>query len=290
MPTQSQIAEEMYPPESETRELGTLKRKTAHPRFPMPNNRLSVIIPTLNNAATLPTLLQSLKYQTRQPDEVIVVDNHSSDGTIDIAREAGARVLVGGPERSAQRNLGANQSSSDGLLFVDSDMTLTPGVVASCVKGLECNDALILREITLCGEDIWGKARAFEKSRYYGSLYFEAARCLKRSVFELIGGYDVRLTGTEDIDLQAKLIEGAYKIGWVPQALLHHEEEVGILTYLRKRAYYSLTDRLYSEAHPQLWLIQKSWIRRIKAILSHDSCLPHPPSVAVLLALFVQRA
>ncbi len=85
--------------------------------------RLSVIIPTLNESAVLPDLLGALQQQTRPPDEVIVSDSGSRDGTVDLARAAGATVLVGrwaGP--GAGRNDGARLAVGDVLLFLDADV------------------------------------------------------------------------------------------------------------------------------------------------------------------------
>ena len=68
---------------------------------------LSVIIPTKNNARSLPHLFASLQKQTYQNFETIVVDNNSTDATKEIAVSTGSVVDNWGPERSAQRNRGA---------------------------------------------------------------------------------------------------------------------------------------------------------------------------------------
>lgn len=54
---------------------------------------LSVVIPSYNDAQMLQRCLEALAVQTRRPDEVIVVDNDSTDRTADVARAAGARVV-----------------------------------------------------------------------------------------------------------------------------------------------------------------------------------------------------
>ena len=55
---------------------------------------LSVILPTLNEEQDLPDLLSSIENQTRSVFEVVVVDGGSTDGTVDIALDRGARVLI----------------------------------------------------------------------------------------------------------------------------------------------------------------------------------------------------
>ena len=54
---------------------------------------ISVIIPAYNAAQTLPACLMALQKQTQPPDEIIVVDDGSTDETIRVAQEHGAQVL-----------------------------------------------------------------------------------------------------------------------------------------------------------------------------------------------------
>ena len=90
---------------------------------------ISVIVPAYNSASSLPACLQALARQTLPPDEVIVVDDGSTDATVELARQAGAKVVVqahSGP--AAARNLGAKSASptTDLILFTDSDCEPSP--------------------------------------------------------------------------------------------------------------------------------------------------------------------
>ncbi|MCF7855490.1 MAG: glycosyltransferase [Candidatus Pacebacteria bacterium] len=103
-------------------------RGTRH--APAPDS-LSIIIPARNEADNLPTLLQSIALQTYQPAEVIVVDDESTDGTGEIARQAGARVITSRPLPTDWRgkpwacSQGAAAAHSALLLFVDADTRFT---------------------------------------------------------------------------------------------------------------------------------------------------------------------
>ena len=59
--------------------------------------RISIVVPARDEAHNLPRLLASLAALTPAPAEVIVVDDHSTDGTGDLARAAGATVVVPPP-------------------------------------------------------------------------------------------------------------------------------------------------------------------------------------------------
>ena len=220
--------------------------------------KVSIIIPTRNASTTLPYLLHSIQDQTYQPIETIIVDNSSTDGTSDLAMKFGAGFLIGGPERSAQRNLGAEKSQGDLFLFLDADMEMTPNVVEACVSGIGRGvDALCIMERPV-GNGYWSRARALERSGYFGSELFEAARCFRRNTFEELGGYNPQMTGLEDLDIQARLVEARYKLGWVKTPILHHEETLGFRNYLKKRKYYAKTDRAYASRHPGRWRRQRS--------------------------------
>lgn len=84
---------------------------------------LSAIVLTHNNQDTLPSTLGSLKFA----QETLVIDDHSSDDTVAIAKKNGARVvshkLI---DFSAQRNFALRQAKHDWVLFVDSDELVTP--------------------------------------------------------------------------------------------------------------------------------------------------------------------
>ncbi len=90
--------------------------------------RLSVIIPTLNEATYLPQLLCALREQTRQPDEIIVADAGSTDGTIALARARNVTVIPGG-RPGAGRNAGARVATGDILLFLDADVQPEPDFI-----------------------------------------------------------------------------------------------------------------------------------------------------------------
>lgn len=89
---------------------------------------LSVVIPTLNEARRLSRLLDSLQGQTQPPDEIIIADAGSEDGTREVALSYGAVVVPGGLP-GVGRNAGARVANGDLLLFLDADVLLTPDFI-----------------------------------------------------------------------------------------------------------------------------------------------------------------
>jgi glycosyltransferase involved in cell wall biosynthesis len=88
-------------------------------------SKLSVVIPTLNEERHVGSLLLDIAEQTREPDEVLVVDAGSTDGTVSVVRRfAFARLLEGEPPVARGRNLGGFCASGDVLIFLDADVRL----------------------------------------------------------------------------------------------------------------------------------------------------------------------
>ena len=91
-------------------------------------SNISIIIPTLNEAATIGGLLSAL--QAVPEIEPIVVDGGSRDNTIDIVKSRGVQVLTAPPGRATQMNAGARTARGDILLFLHSDTIPAPNFAA----------------------------------------------------------------------------------------------------------------------------------------------------------------
>src|SRR5215207_1855104 len=106
--------------------------------------RISIIIPAYNRADLLPKTLDSALAQTRLPDEIIVVDDGSTDSTADVLAGYSAPVIVlRQPNwgRSAARNAGMAHSTGDLLMLLDSDDLLLPESIERLAGFLETNAA-----------------------------------------------------------------------------------------------------------------------------------------------------
>ncbi|MBF0193117.1 MAG: TIGR04283 family arsenosugar biosynthesis glycosyltransferase [Magnetococcales bacterium] len=91
----------------------------------MTTPKLSIIIPVLNEAASLPTLIQQLQQQTDCQLEIIVVDGGSQDQTQSVVKNLGVVFVTSKPGRGVQMNTGARVAKAPMLLFLHADSTLT---------------------------------------------------------------------------------------------------------------------------------------------------------------------
>ena len=198
---------------------------------------VSVIVPTKNSIRTIRDCLSSIKKQTYSNLEIIVVDNQSADGTFEAAKEFTEKCYDHGPERSAQRNFGAAKASGKFLLFIDSDMILTPKVVEECASSCMEKDAVgVYIPEKIIGEGFLIKVRNFEREFYTGTV-IDAVRFIRKDIFESVNGFDEMLTGPEDWDLDRRIKEqGKFMI--INSPLLHNEGEFDVNTYTGKKEYY----------------------------------------------------
>lgn len=92
---------------------------------------LSAIVITKNEEKNIARCLQSLEFA----DEIVVVDSESTDKTVQIAKEKGARVFVNAwPGYGPQKNFAAQQAQGDWLLFVDADEEVSAELVQTITK------------------------------------------------------------------------------------------------------------------------------------------------------------
>ena len=89
---------------------------------------LSIIIPTLNEAACLRQALLALQTWRQQGIEVIVVDGGSTDKTVAATTHLVDQLLLTAPGRARQMNAGAEKARGDYLLFVHADTQLPDGL------------------------------------------------------------------------------------------------------------------------------------------------------------------
>jgi hypothetical protein len=121
--------------------------------------RVSVVIPAYNAERTLGRALEALSGQSEPVDEVIVVDDGSTDATADVARRHGVSVVTtdGSGFAGAARNAGWERASGDIVVFLDSDAIPLPGWGAGLRRALrEFPGAIVGCARTFHGRTAWG--------------------------------------------------------------------------------------------------------------------------------------
>lgn len=119
------------------------------PPLHVPETRVSVVIPARNEAARITSCLTSLG-DMPCVDEVIVVDDESTDGTAHVAKELGATVVVGAPLPAGwvgkpwALHQGLSAARNDVVVFLDADTIALSGLVPALVTQLDSYDIVSL--------------------------------------------------------------------------------------------------------------------------------------------------
>ena len=179
---------------------------------------LSIIIPTLNNADSLPGTLSMLKTGQYQA-EIVIYDGGSVDETKTIANSHKAILIDSKRGRGQQMAAGASASSGDWLLFLHADTQLSSGWQTTVQDFIE-DPANILRVafFVFALDDQSVQARRLEKlvgwrCRIFKLPYGDQGLLIKRSFYNLLGGYSP-IPLMEDVEFIRKV--GSHSIEPLP--------------------------------------------------------------------------
>lgn len=198
---------------------------------------LSVIIPVYNSRRFLAQGLKALAEGTRTPDELLVVDDGSTDGSGNLAQSFGARIitLTDGPRGPARaRNRGAAQARGDLLVFLDADVVVHPDTLA----GIEAYFTGPSAPAALFGSYDAGPPAPGLVSRFKNllhhfthqhsqreaSTFWAGCGALRREDFVALGGFDEAYAtpAVEDIELGLRLRRAGRRILLAPEVQVTH--------------------------------------------------------------------
>ena len=184
---------------------------------------VSIIIPILNEADNLPQLFKDLTALNPAPQQVILVDGGSTDGSIKIAKATIKTldndkqltikwlVLESAAGRARQMNAGAAQATGDILLFLHADTTLPNSAISEICQAMKTS-AWGRFDVRLNSRQpmLWlVSAMMNNRSRLTGIATGDQAIFIKKALFEQIGGYPNQPL-MEDIEL-CKSLKGVAK-------------------------------------------------------------------------------
>lgn len=171
---------------------------------------LSVVIPALNSATSLPATLQALEYGRALLHEVVVADGGSDDATRRVAAEFGANVVQAPRGRGPQLVTGAEATGGDWLLFLHADSRLPAGW-SDLAKSFmaEPTNRERAAAFRLALDDPDPRARRIERlagwrARRLGLPYGDQGLLIARAFYEALGGFKP-LVLMEDVDLVRRI-------------------------------------------------------------------------------------
>jgi len=168
---------------------------------------LSIIIPTFNEEKYLSKLLTSIKKQTIQPKEIIVVDAFSRDKTVVYAKKFGCKILFNNTRVAGSRNKGAQIATQPLLLFLDADVTLPATFLEKTVREFQDKKlaiaACFVKPLSNSKIDYFMHEFANYYIRIINTIYpHGAGYCIfaTKKIHKKIQGFDESLIMAEDHD------------------------------------------------------------------------------------------
>jgi cellulose synthase/poly-beta-1,6-N-acetylglucosamine synthase-like glycosyltransferase len=242
---------------------------------------ISVVVPAYNAAATLPVCLRALERQTLLSDEVIVVDDGSTDESANVVKGHAAHLLQQlhqGP--AAARNLGTQSAKGDLVLFTDADCEPTADWIEQMVapfadprvmgvKGAyRTRQRQVVARLVQCEFE-----ERYDRLERFGAIDFidSHAAAFRTEALREIGGFDPAFpqANNEDVDLSYRLAQTGSRMLFNRRAVVYHRHPATWIKYLRvkiKRGYWRM---MVYRLHPG-----KAW---------HDSYTPQLLKIQALL-------
>jgi rhamnosyltransferase len=219
-------------------------------------NRVAVILPTYNAARYWPGLSEGIRAQSLVPGQVIVIDSSSSDGTADLAREDGFRVVEISPgnfNHGGTRQMGAEfAKNADILIYLTQDaVPFGTDAFANLARSFEDAEigAAYGRQLPREGANPieahsrhfsyppTSLVRSWESRRTIGfkSIFFSNAfGAYRRSALMSVGGFSPDVIFGEDTLVVARMHRAGWKTAYVADAMVRHSHAYSIAAEFRR--------------------------------------------------------
>jgi len=214
---------------------------------------VSLVIPVRNEAENIQELIDSIQQQSRKPDEVLFVDGGSSDGTIDILRQAceqnsNFHLLEARKALPGQgRNIGVANSLFDWIAFTDAGNRLESDWLEQLIlaanadpdTGIVCGNFEPVTDsfFTQCAAVAYLSHRVPRENGLVRGPFI-ASSLVRRDVWHAVGGFP-ELRAAEDLIFFEEIERQGYKFKWAPKATVHWEIRPGLWSTFRRFLLYS---------------------------------------------------
>jgi GT2 family glycosyltransferase len=205
------------------------------------NELVSIIIVNFNGIKYLEKCLGSILKINYQNYEIIVIDNHSTDGSIDLIKQKYPQVKLVELEKNygfaEPNNIAAKIAMGQYLHFLNNDTEVTPNFLDELIKTMkQDSDIAILQSMLLHPDDTVdsGGDYADTLGRAYSSKKRPeeiqsilsargASMMVRKDIFWKLGGFDQEFFATfEDVDIGWRAWISGYKVAIVPKSIVYH--------------------------------------------------------------------
>jgi len=216
---------------------------------------VSVIATVLNEGESIHKLMDSLAAQTRQPDEIVIVDGGSADNTVAVIEgyqnRLPLRVIVSpGANISAGRNIAIRAAKHKIIASTDAGVRLSPQWLAALIAPFEQPHApqvvagFFKPDVTSPFEIAMGATVLPEPQDINPDSFLPSSRSVafKKSAWEAVGGYPEWLDYCEDLIFDLNLKDTAGKFEFVPHAIAHFKPRTTLRSFFKQYYLYARGD------------------------------------------------
>lgn len=210
----------------------------------MNESKISVIIPVLNQEKKIEQCLEAVFAQSLQPYEVIVVDGHSTDGTVEKAQRFPVKIFYQEyGAAGAARQIGVEKAEGEYLAFIDSDCIPDKNWLKTLTSEFEDDIVAVGGGMKNIGTGLWNNSINLSLSNFLGNANQLQAAIFreKRLVKELglfnsiyrkkyileVGGFNIHLAGADETELN-KRISKKGKLLYTPDTVVLHDHGRGL--------------------------------------------------------------
>ena len=235
-----------------TRHHRTLKR--LHPKELSQNPLVSILVPSYNESKTLKNCINSLLKQSYDNTEIVIIDDGSTDDTLEIARALAKEHKKirtfskknGG--KSTALNMGISKAKGSIVVCIDADSMFVKNTVEQLVLSFHDPDvAAVGGNVKVANRHgLLGRQQALEyitgltlHRRTFAHLgcmqvISGAIGAFRKDIVEAVGGYSSD-TIVEDMDITIELVKRGYKVVYNPLAVAYTEAPQGLRNFMRQR-------------------------------------------------------
>lgn len=200
---------------------------------------VSALIPCYNRARHIGQVVRSLISQTHPPDEIIVVDDASTDHSVGVVSRLPVRLMRHEQNRgpAAARNTALKAAKGDIVLYVDADAYAEPHLIDVLLQVYRQPSRRPLggvggRGIEANIETLYDRWRALHARQDFGlkprknvPYLFGLCASYRRDVLSAVGGFDefFPINAGKDADIGYRLQRAGYRLHYTPEAIIYHQ-------------------------------------------------------------------
>jgi glycosyltransferase involved in cell wall biosynthesis len=263
------------------------------------NPSVSLLIPSYNQAGHIRQVVEAALNQTHPPDEIVVVDDASTDESVEILRHLPVKLICHEVNRgpAIARNTALQSGSGDIVIYIDADAYADQQMIEAILQAYHWPSKVPVggvggRAVEVNVNSIYDRWRTLHARQSYGlaprenvQYLFGLCMSYKREALVKVGGFDpfFPINAGEDLDIGYRLLNAGYRLRYTPDAFVYHqhsdtEEKLKRIQY--NWYYWSYLAKKRTGFHP--WTLYAGTFRRLFVDTLADLIIRRDPKLSRL--------